>query len=137
MNASEGDPTGDAIPTKIINIFAHARLSFATESQEISQWKRLLAFSSNNLNTCRAISLRLWTPGHTVGHLATGVPFSCALQQTGTTGAFKAPGSPERSTPSPAPNYNILNSFSSCSLSKLLVTSYKHFSAIDIRIKNK
>lgn len=86
VTANEGEPTWDTVTTKIINIFAYAGLSFATEPQETSQWKRLFAFGSNNLNRYRAISLRLWTLGHTLGHLATGVPFSCALQQTGTTG---------------------------------------------------
>lgn len=79
VKANEGDPTWDTVTTKIINIFAHARSSFATEPQETPQWKRLLVFGSN---TRRAISLRLRTPGHTIGHLATGVPFSGALWAT-------------------------------------------------------
>lgn len=91
VTVNEGEPTGDTVTTKIINIFAHARLTFATEPQETSQWKRLFAFGSNNLNRRRAISLRLWTPGHTLGHLATGVPFSCALQQAGIMGLFPTP----------------------------------------------
>lgn len=73
VKANEGDPTWDTVTTKIINIFAGARRSFATEPWETSPWKRRLAFG---FNTGRVISLRLRTPGHSIGHLARGVPFA-------------------------------------------------------------
>lgn len=38
-------------PQKTVNILASARTPWATESQETSQWKTLLGFKSNNLNT--------------------------------------------------------------------------------------
>lgn len=84
-NASEGDPTWDTVPTKIINTSLPMPDSPSQPGHRRHLSGKGFAFGSNNLNMCKAISLGLWTPGHTTGHLATGVPF-CALKQTGTTG---------------------------------------------------
>lgn len=112
-NASEGDPTWDTVPTKIINTSLPMPDSPSQPGHRRHLSGKGFAFDSNNPNMCKAISLRLCTPGHTIGHLATGVPF-CALKQMGTTGPWipcPTPVPQNNQTSSPAWKHNILNSF--------------------------